>query len=231
MIETFGYIIKEAKLHTLDSNILENTFVLESTAPFPGYHGENIPSSNRPNHIYLVTRKNYGMEKIIRTSREIQSFFNHSFGARPAELHMFNMIYPAIRVQHLEALKYIVELQQWFEDMGIDFMKKKNFNKPAIIRVTKHFRLEQNEEGIFQDMDDPWMYYLEISMLLSWKKFETITRNIKNNLDNNNFDAASGVIYIGDIMDVVRIYEENPSIQRLVSLKKMFGEEIRKLHL
>lgn len=144
---------------------------------------------------------------------------------------MFNMIYPAIRVQHPGAMKHIVELQQWFEDMGIGFMKKKNFNKPAIIRVTKYFRLEQDKEGIFHDLDNPWMHYLEISMLLSWKKFETITRNIKNNIDNNNFDAASGVIYIGDIMDVVRIYEANPSIQRLVSLTKMFGEEIRKLHL
>ena len=44
IIETFGSITKVEQLHTIDSNILDNTFVLETFEPFPGYHGENLPS-------------------------------------------------------------------------------------------------------------------------------------------------------------------------------------------
>ena len=133
MIETFGNITKEEKLQSLHSNILENTFVLESTAPFPGYHGENIPSSPKPNFVFLVTRTNYGLEKIVRTAREIRKFFLQPFGARPAELHMYNMLYHAIRLNHLEEYKHIVEVQQWFEDLGIGFLKERDFNNLSSI--------------------------------------------------------------------------------------------------
>ncbi|MCD6201967.1 MAG: hypothetical protein J7K46_09205 [Bacteroidales bacterium] len=228
MIETFGTITKEEKLQSLQSHILENTFVLESTAPFPGYHGENLPEPQKPGYIFLVTRVRYNLEKIIRTAKEIRNYFQPPFGARPAELHMYNMVYPVIRLNHLEEYKHIAELQQWFEDLGIGFMKKKKFNKPALIMVTKHFGLEQIEEGVFKDINDPLMHYLEIPVALSWKVFEAITNKIKNNLENNNFDAALGVLYIRDIMDMIRIYENNPGIGKLVSLRKMYLDKIRK---
>ena len=94
--------------------------------------------------------------------------------------------------------------------------------------VTKHFGLEQIEEGVFKDINDPLMHYLEIPVALSWKVFEAITNKIKNNLENNNFDAALGVLYIRDIMDMIRIYENNPGIGKLVSLRKMYLDKIRK---
>ena len=229
MIETFGYITKEENLRTLTSNILENTFVLESVAPFPGYHGENMPDSGKPSYIFLVTRKDYGLEKIVRTAREIKKFLSVSFGARPAELHLFNNIYPAIRINHLSNFSDIPELQRWFTDMDISFMKKKTFNDAGLIRVTKHFRLEEIEKGIYRDLEDPLMHYLEIEINLPWKMFEAITLRIKNNVSNNNFDAAIGVLFLHDLMDIVRIYERSPGIDRLRSLREKYREEIEKL--
>ncbi len=229
MIETFGYITKEEKLHTLDANILENTFVLEAAAPFPGYHGENIPQSDTPHYIFLVTRKDYGLEKIVRSAKEIGRFFSGPFGARPAELHMFNSIYPAIRINHLTRYGDIAELQRWFADMGISFQKKRNFSGQSLIRVTKQFRLEEIEKGIFRDLDDPLMHYFEVSASLPWKMFEAITMQIKNNVSNNNFDAATGVLFIRDLMDIVRIYERDPGEERLNMLREKYQEEIEKL--
>ncbi len=229
MIETYGTITKEEKLQSLHANILENTFVLESVAPFPGYHGENLPGSHKPGYVFPVTRIKYGLEKVVRTAREIGHFFQHPFGARPAELHMYNMVYHAIRLNHLEEYEHIAELQKWFEDLGIGFMKSKSFNKPALIKVTKHFNLEETGDGIFRDLDDPFMHYLEVPEALSWKVFESITKKIKNNLDNNNFDAALGVLYVRDIVDIIRIYEKNPGDERLMTLRNMYIEEIRKI--
>lgn len=48
LIETFGYIKKVDQLETLESNVLKNTFVLESPKPYPGYHGSNLPSESIP---------------------------------------------------------------------------------------------------------------------------------------------------------------------------------------
>ncbi len=229
MIETFGYITKEETLQTLSSNILENTFVLEAVTPFPGYHGENMPGSEKPHYIFLVTRKDYGLEKIVRTAKEIKKLLSIPFGARPAELHMFNSTFPAIRINHLSNFSDIPELQRWFGDMGISFMKKKTFNDAGLIRVTKHFRLEEVEEGIYRDLEDPLMHYFEIDTSLPWKMFEAITLRIKNNVSNNNFDAASGVLFIRDLMDIVRIYERSPGVERLRALREKYREEIEKL--
>jgi len=52
IIETFGSITKVEQPHTLESNILDNTFVLEASKPFPGYHGENLPSEPILHYIF-----------------------------------------------------------------------------------------------------------------------------------------------------------------------------------
>jgi len=229
MIETFGYITKEEKLHTLDSNILENTFVLEAAAPFPGYHGDNLPPSDSPHYIFLVTRQDYGLEKIIRSAKEIGKFFAKPFGARPAELNMFNRAHPAIRINHLDNYGDIAELQRWFTDTGISFMRRKRFEGQSLIRVTKQFRLEEIETGIFRDLDDPLMHYVEVPASLPWKMFEAVTLQIKNNVSNNNFDAATGVLFVRELLDVIRIYERSPGIERLEMLREKYREEIEKL--
>jgi hypothetical protein len=230
-IETFGTITKEELMHTLNSNILENTFVIEIFEPFPGYHGENLPSKETPHHIFLVTKKEYSNEFIIRKSEEIGKYFEYSFGARPAELHIFNEVLHAIRVKDLPGFEQIPELQKWYQDEGIGFMKKRTYNNKGLIQVFKHFSLEEWEEGIFKDTNDPLMHYLEISYPLPWKMFESITIKIKNNVDNNNFDAALATVYAKNLMDTVRIYEKDPGIDRLRELRDLYLEQIRKAHL
>ena len=229
--ETFGTITKEELLHTLSSNILENTFVVESFEPFPGYHGANLPSKENPHHIFLITKKDYGQETVIRKSEEIRKYFKHPFGARPATLHIFNNELHAIRIKDLPEFELIPELQRWYQDEGILFMKKRTFNDKGLIRVFKHFSLEELEEGVFKDTYDPFMHYLEISCPLTWKMFEAVTMSVKNNVDNNNFDAAIATVYAKNLMDVVRIYEKDPGLDRLRDLRKLYLEEIRKANL
>lgn len=64
-----------------------------------------------------------------------------------------------------------------------------------------------------------------------WYPFEQMTRSIKNNLENHNFDAALGVLYLEDLIDVIRLVDEDTSIQRLEKIKAMYLEEIRKANL
>ena len=230
-ISTTGNITKVELLHTLKSNILENTFVLENFEPFPGYHGKNAPSSLEPRHLFLVTRKTYSYEEICRVSKKIRSNCQAKFGARPADLFIFNQKLSAIRIKELDSFEKIPELQRWYMNEGILFMKRKNFNSEGIIKVMKHFELSEVEEGIYKDNENPLMCYFQVPVNLSWKVFEKITYSIKNNISNSNFDAAQGVIYLKDIVDIVRIYMKDLEGGFLKELQTLYLEEIRKVNL
>jgi hypothetical protein len=154
-----------------------------------------------------------------------------SFGARPAELFIFNKKYPAIRIKELKSFELVPELQNWYQDEGVFFIKNKTFNSNALIRVMKHFKLDEIEEGIYKDLGDPLMSYLQVPDRLTWKLFEKMTYYIKNNVENNNYDAAQGVVYLKDVMDVIRIYMKDFNLDLLKQLRAMYLEEFRKLHL
>ena len=143
-----------------------------------------------------------------------------SFGARPAELFIFNKTLPAIRIKNLKSYETIPEIQKWFMDEGVFFMKKRKYENMGTIKVMKHFNMSEIEEGLYKDLDNPLMFYLEMPAGLSWKLFEKATYSIKNNLDNNNFDAAQGVIYLQDVMDVIRVYEKGMNVDFLKSLRR-----------
>ncbi|MCK4345031.1 MAG: hypothetical protein KAX05_07065 [Bacteroidales bacterium] len=230
IIETFGSITKFELLHTLESNILKNTFVLEILEPFPGYHGANLPSESAPHHIFLVTKRNYSSEEIWRVSQHIRQYFKHPFGARKAELHIFNTKLNSIRIKDLSSFTLIPELQSCYMSEGIEFRNKKTFNQGGLIKINKYFKLSEIEEGIFKDIANPNMYYLQIPFKLNWKHFETITYSIKNNLDNHNFDAALGVIYRQDLIDLVRIFETDSNLDRLKLLRERYLQEISIFH-
>jgi nitrogen regulatory protein PII len=231
IITSFGYITKVELLHTLNSNILENSFVLENFESFPGYHGGDLPSQFNPHHLFLVTKKEYTYEHISRASERIRSNCKIGFGARPAELFIFNKKTPAIRIKDLQSFEQITELQKWYMDEGVFFAKQRKFNNEGIIKVMKQFDLNEVEEGIFIDKEEPLMSYLKVPVKLSWKVFETITYSIKNNLENNNFDAAQGVIFVKGVTDVVRIYTKEHDLAYLSNLRALYLEGIRKVHL
>ena len=230
-ISTVGSITKVEMLNSLKSNILENTFVLEGAEPFPGYHGKYLPSKLTPHHIFLVTKKNHSYEEISRASVNIRKNCNLSFGARPTEIFIFNKKFYAIRIKGLESFEFIQELQKWFMAEGIFFRKPRSYSNEGIINVKKHFGLTELAEGIYKDLENSSLYYLKIPNSLSWKVFETMTIFIRNNLDNSNFDAALGVIYFKDHMDIVRIFEKESNLDFLKKLRGMYLEEIRKLSL
>jgi len=56
-----------------------------------------------------------------------------------------------------------------------------------------------------------------------------VTFDIKNNLDNNNFDAALGFIFLKEMRELVRIYTHHCSTERLKAIREKYLEEIKKL--
>jgi hypothetical protein len=215
IIESIGYIVKVEILTTVKFNILKNTLVLESLEPFPGYHGNHPPLSFKPRILYLVTQEEHTFEEIAIKSKDIFRFFKHRFDGTPAEINIFNQTYHAIRIRFLESFELIPELQMYYQDMGIRFLKTRQIESPATIKVHRYYLVEEIEEGIYRDLTEAEQYYVEVPKRLIWKAFEGITMTVKNNLDNNNFDAALGLMYrYNGPVDLVRIWDKNNSPER-----------------
>ena len=228
IIETMGSIAKVEKLETLNSNILENTFVLEEVEPFPGYHGANLPSGYNPAAVYLIIKKKLSSIKILRITQDIRKYYKNDFDGTAAYVCINNDVFNGIRLRNLTNLEVLPELQKNYMHEGIKFMKKKSIKGEGVIDLKKHFELEILGDGIYKDLEDPLMYYLRIPRQLSWQMFLDITTSIKHNLDNLNFDGAVGAIYLKDIIDVVRIFAKDMGLEDLSMIRQQYLDELRK---
>ena len=223
-----GSIAKVEKLETLKSNILENTLVLEEIEPFPGYHGANLPTGYNPTAVYLVLKKKVSTIRIMRITQQIHKYFKPGFDGTAAEICINNDIITCIRLRNLDNYALIPELQKHYMHEGLKFMKKKKIQGDGIIEIKKHFELEKLDDGVYKDLEDPLMYYLEIPAHLNWSLFLEITTSIKHNLDDLSFDAALGAVYMKEITEVVRIFAKDVAVEDLQKIRQRYNEELRK---
>jgi len=229
MLEVSGYIKKQETLSTIGSNILANTWVLESLHPFPGYHGNNLPDESVPRSLFLMVSNGPSYEDVARFSKKIKMNFPHGFNATEGYIYFHPYTYHCIRLKYLSSFDYIPQLQEMFQKEGVKFMKYREMEKEAIIRINKCFWLEEQEPGIYRDMNNQVKCYIELPEQVGWDHFKRYTFNIKNNLVDNNFDAALGVFYRKKgIVDMVRIYDRDRSLDKMRQLKERYQEEIRK---
>jgi hypothetical protein len=231
IVEVTGYIKKKEKLVPVGDNIVSNTCVLESLYPFPGYYGNNFPDKSQPRSIFFVLAESYTFEEIARKTKNIKSRFKHDFNASEGKIIIAPYEYPSIRIKYLRSFNFLPQLQREYIKENIKFHKEKDFNKEAIIKINKVFQVYEEEKGIYRDSEDDFKCYLEVPEKLEWETFAYITANIKNNLVNNRFDAAQGVFYCTDeIVDVIRIFDQEKDIQKMHKLRNMYLEEIRRIH-
>lgn len=226
-LETFGSIIKEEQVKTVERGILPGTFVLENLGMFPGYYGSNLPHTGIHDSIFLVLTKKESTEKILRITHNIKKFSGIYFEGASATLCVQNNDYHAIRLRRLTDFDHIAEIQEHYRDAGITFAKLKHLEEQAVIKIKKVFRMTTLTERILcNDAKD--MYYLKISEQLTWSQFRKIVAQVRNNIRISAFDAALGVIYGKEIIDVVRIYSTSLTIEELESLHDKFEEIISK---
>ena len=94
-----------------------------------------------------------------------------------------------------------------YQENGIKLAKQKTIDTLGLIIIRKNFIVKELEEGIYDDLEEDSKFYIELPKELSWEMFKEFTLNIKNNVDNSDFDAAKGVFYRKrEIVEVVRLY-------------------------
>jgi hypothetical protein len=231
IIETLGYILKEENLVSIQNNIIPDTLIFETKNPFPGYHGKHLPEElTIPEFIYCATKEKYTSEHIFRVTRNVQKYFGKDINVARSELSIHNTLYPSIRIKGCKDFTRVNELISCYKSEGFRFTKSTVIDATSLIKVQKTFSLVEKEKGIYFDNEESKNYYIEVPYYLNFEQFRKITRNIKNNIENDNFDAAQAMIYRKHgIIDLVRIFEINTNLDRLKELQVKYEKEIHKL--
>ncbi len=227
ILETLGTIEKKEMLGPVGYDQL----VLEAFEPFPGYHGTTVPDKDTPRSLFAITRSKYTEEKIIRVTQKIKSDLGLKFDGTPGMVTLYNMLNPCIRFKDIERYDEVPGILKAYQDEGIEFMSNRKIEPFAgIIKVKKYFLVEVISDTTFRDAEDPNMHYFSIPVQLRFSQFEKITLDLKRNLEDPNFDAALGSVYRkSGLIDLIRIYDETCSPERLELIRNKYLQAIAKL--
>jgi hypothetical protein len=230
IIETVGVLTKKESFVSVESETHSNALILESLQPYPGYHGLTVPDTLEADSLFAITKLNYNDETVIRAIQAVKKDFKGTFDAAPGTISIQNQDNSFIRFRHLPYAK-VGEVLSEFEQNGIEFKKKKSYSSfESILKIRKFFSIEETIEGIYNDLFDKNMFYLQIPVLLDWWTFEKITLSLKYNMDDKNFDAAqSSVFFKNGLIDFIRIYDQDSCQGKLIFIRDKYLTAISKL--
>ncbi len=229
-LTSIGKIIKKESLISVDFQQKCNSLVLESSRPFPGYHGIILPA-DKPLSLYLVLKSNRTDEEIIRAIQKIKKEKEFvSFDGAPGNIEINRKNETVIRIKDAEYAD-IPKLLDMFKDIGFRFAKYREMKAfDTLINIRKYFKIKYIEEGIYSDLTEENFNYIRIPFLPDWEMFESITKKIKYNIEDNNFDAAlCSIYYDKGLMDFVRIFDENFDKNKITFIKNKYLDELSKL--
>ncbi len=230
IIQSVGTIIKKEKLASVVNETNCRLLILESSLPYPGYHGGTIPDRLEPESLFVVTRNMYTNEQIIRAIQKVKNVYKIPFDAAPGTIFLRNNPANIIRFKGL-SYNMISEVIEHFSDAGIEFAGvKKIAPYDTTIKIRKFFRLNKIVDGIYEDMDDKQFFYLQVPDLIDWDTFEEMTKNIRYNIGDIDFDAAQTSVYDANgLVDFVRIYHKDKNADKLISIRNSYLSSFEKL--
>jgi hypothetical protein len=230
-IETIGSITKMEHVCSLEQNVLSDTLVLRNLDPFPGYR---IPKSEvspeyKIGSIYIILGYKYSPEKINRINKKLIASRISEKAPSYGEIITRDSILPCIRIKELEHFEQVSLIQNFFLKNEFQLMPFRKIESMARIKIFKTFRLIEIGEGLYRDLSDGAKIYIRITKALNWNLFDEITKKIKFDMNNRNFDAALGTIYrFCGPEDVIRIYDQEKTLERALQLKKCYLKEIKR---
>lgn len=227
VIETIGTL---TKIENVESIQVSDWLVLENSQPYPGYHSQFDADSEKPRTLFFITKDRISQEVLLRKGELVQQHFNQPFDATPCQLTIYSDVYYGIRIKYLKNFSLIPELIRCYIDEGISFRKFRKISEAATITIFKYFCLEELMPGIYQDMDEKYERYVEVSQELAMDVFVKLSRIVKNNMPNSNFDAALAVFHRKHgIVDAVRVFESTCTIDRLKSIQAEFEAQLKRM--
>lgn len=212
-IASLGLIQKSEKLASLKSPVTHNELILETVRPYPGYYSpQHVPSWSagpKTKSLYLLIKPFdcCNEAKITRSIQHVQNNLEHELRATPGRVSISGKDYSCIRLK-LDSTFIIPELVEKLKEENIVFLKKRKISEiECMINVQKFFKMHSVDNGLYQDIINSNIYYLQLPHEISWDRFEKITIRMKNSLQFPDFDAAlANVYHENGFLDFIRIY-------------------------
>jgi hypothetical protein len=229
VIETIGSITKMEGVISVEQNILENSLVLKSVDPFPGFHkeGRNFLET-KSESIFIILKNKYAPEKINALNRELSNLKIIKYYPCFGEIITEDAIFPCIRLKGIENPLQIPIIQEYYKMHEFELMPYQKIRGSAKIKIFTTFKIIEISNGLYRDLNNGNKIYIRIPKSLSWKSFDSITKKIKYNLKGSNFDSALGIIYrFCGPEAVIRVYQEEKTLEKALLIKKMYLKEIK----
>jgi len=221
IIECYGCITKVESLWCLEEFAISNSCLLESSGVFPGYY-DRFTRHEKPYFVYIMSRNKLSLEEVTRMTSTVRKNISQSFNAAYCEITIHQQSCGGIRIAGVDDYAKIREIQTAYKDAGLELKKKvKNINnEKAVIKVRKFFQLEVLSEHILLDKTQQGIGYFKTESDVPWEVFEKNIKTLRNNWDDNSFDAAKSFIYQNsEITDLVRIFSGEITLEYMEKLR------------
>ncbi len=227
--ELIGKITLQENISPIERNKIKGTFVVHVPNPLASYYSR-FTEVNKPNSIVFITKNPVSFERILRTTKNINSNENLKIDGAKCELKIGSKKYSGIRIKGLNRYTSIENIQNAYKNEDFEFHKNVRLNKgtDCIIRVNKFFKLVNIGEGIYQSPNNMDRYYIEIPKDMTWSDFRELTFDIKNNVTVTNYDIAKGIFYEHDgITDVLRVIKPNITLDMVKEIRQKYLARLR----
>ncbi|MGM0530978.1 MAG: hypothetical protein ACQER7_06465 [Bacteroidota bacterium] len=221
VLSAYGLIEKKEHVHSLKMKSLKNYLILESIDPFPGAHIRH--KSSFVKFYYLAIKPDKLDQDIKIAAQSAEGQISGEVSSALGEIKIDDKSYYVIRLRNISE-NTLPLLVKAYEYEGINMYPfKENVHGDVWIEVKKFFHLEEIEEDIFTDLDDPFIGYLKIPRKLDWEELETLTQKVKQEIPYSNFDKALGTIYKGgEPVEVIRIFSPDMTEDVLKKISESF---------
>lgn len=228
-MEVFINMTKSDTVVPLDIKVLPGSLVFDSLNPFPGYYHET-PTHVKPIYIYLVLKKQFTLEEVLRATQNIAEEYNWDFDGGKGYMSIGSEFLNVIRVRHLPDMEMVGKIQEAYQNHGIEFLmnKKLKGKLEAEVKISKFLTLEKLGDGIYNSTLEPTFSYIEIPKFLHREAFIKVSMDVKYNWDGHEFDAAIGSFYSkGRLHEVVRILSNKNDLEYLSAIRKLYLAKIK----
>ncbi len=230
VIERYCELVKEEPLSTLEPELTDdNSCVLESTSPFFGYY-HDAPMGNPDPYIYCVLADHYSYGEVIRAAKRVNENRQNPVDIAVGRLFLQEKKCPVIRIKDIRHFSQVRIIQQGLRNAGIFFKKKQRNIKEmmGVINLCKILYLMPVGDGMYMDAIDGTKAYFTIPVRYQWSDFKLLTEEAKYDTRILYFDAAQAMITDNQqIIDLVRVYKENISVDQLRAVKNRYDELIK----
>ena len=220
-----GSITKREYVRNAKIRSLKKYMILESADPFPEAHVRH--KSHFVKFYYLPILSDRLDQDIKIAAHSAEGQIGGDLASALGDITIGDQTYHAIRLRNVETSQLPL-LVKAYEYAGIKMMPSgQSVHDHALIRIDKFFHLEEIEEGIFVDLDDQQIGYLEIEGEMDWDKLETLTQKVKLQTQHSNFDRALGHFSKhGEDINVIRIYAPDMDEEVIREISKTFRKHL-----